>query len=260
MSEGRSSLPDMISVLAAPEATSDVGTGEVNGRVEMARELVGGRPAAGSWSRSDADLLDEVAQVLATRAQVDGLLLDAVGEVEGPWACQVTWLLVDPGLAALGASDRGLRGGPAGPHRWVAAQRAPRRGRDARIGGRVAGPGRGDCHRDRRLACRDTRGVPAVFGSYLAPSWLTADRMIPQTPTADAGPMVLGAERLPFRADLARRQPARWWLEARPRCRYSWPRGDASSSIRMDRGRSSSSVGTTQPSPPIGDPTCWLPD
>ncbi|CAN5783185.1 hypothetical protein BH18ACT7_BH18ACT7_19370 [soil metagenome] len=37
-----------------------------------------------------------------------------------------------------------------------------------------------------------------VFGSYLAPSWLTADRVIPQTPTADAGPAVQGAERLPF--------------------------------------------------------------
>ena len=37
-----------------------------------------------------------------------------------------------------------------------------------------------------------------VFGSYLAPSWLTADRVIPQTPTGDAGPVVQGRERLPF--------------------------------------------------------------
>ena len=37
-----------------------------------------------------------------------------------------------------------------------------------------------------------------VFGSYLAPSWLTADRVIPQTPTADDGPVVQGAQRLPF--------------------------------------------------------------
>ena len=37
-----------------------------------------------------------------------------------------------------------------------------------------------------------------VFGSYLAPSWLTEDRVIPQTPTADAGPVVQGAAQLPF--------------------------------------------------------------
>jgi len=37
-----------------------------------------------------------------------------------------------------------------------------------------------------------------VFGSYLAPSWLTGDRVIPQTPTADAGPQARGPERLPF--------------------------------------------------------------
>ncbi len=37
-----------------------------------------------------------------------------------------------------------------------------------------------------------------VFGSYLAPSWLTADVVIPQTPTADDGPLVQGAARLPF--------------------------------------------------------------
>ncbi|MEJ7702852.1 MAG: hypothetical protein WKF47_03965 [Geodermatophilaceae bacterium] len=37
-----------------------------------------------------------------------------------------------------------------------------------------------------------------VFGSFLAPSWLTADRIIPQTPTADAGPVVQGLARLPF--------------------------------------------------------------
>ncbi|MBC7678375.1 MAG: Ig-like domain-containing protein, partial [Pseudorhodobacter sp.] len=37
-----------------------------------------------------------------------------------------------------------------------------------------------------------------VFGSYLAPSWLTADRVIPQTPTAGSGAAVLGKERLPF--------------------------------------------------------------
>ena len=37
-----------------------------------------------------------------------------------------------------------------------------------------------------------------VFGSYLAPSWLTANGDIPQTPTADAGPVVQGQARLPF--------------------------------------------------------------
>jgi hypothetical protein len=37
-----------------------------------------------------------------------------------------------------------------------------------------------------------------VFGSYLAPSWLRADRTIAQTPTRDAGPAPVGQERLPF--------------------------------------------------------------
>ena len=37
-----------------------------------------------------------------------------------------------------------------------------------------------------------------AFGSYLAPSWLTSDRVIPQLPTGGSGPVVLGKERLPF--------------------------------------------------------------
>ena len=37
-----------------------------------------------------------------------------------------------------------------------------------------------------------------VFGSYLAPTWLTRDRVIPQTPTGQGGPAVQGQERLPF--------------------------------------------------------------
>lgn len=37
-----------------------------------------------------------------------------------------------------------------------------------------------------------------VFGSYLAPSWLTLAGDIPQTPTGDAGPRVTGSARLPF--------------------------------------------------------------
>ncbi|MCW2615187.1 MAG: hypothetical protein JWN08_2181 [Frankiales bacterium] len=37
-----------------------------------------------------------------------------------------------------------------------------------------------------------------VFGSYLAPSWLTSDKLIPQTPTGGSGPSVRGQERLPF--------------------------------------------------------------
>jgi hypothetical protein len=47
-------------------------------------------------------------------------------------------------------------------------------------------------------------GVPVpgagsyVFGSYLAPNWLTADRIIPQTPTRGVGPHVTGQARLPF--------------------------------------------------------------
>jgi hypothetical protein len=37
-----------------------------------------------------------------------------------------------------------------------------------------------------------------VFGSYLAPNWLNADSVIPQTPTRGFGPRVTGQARLPF--------------------------------------------------------------
>ncbi len=37
-----------------------------------------------------------------------------------------------------------------------------------------------------------------VFGSYLAPSWLTRDSVIPQTSTRGAGPQVQGRAQLPF--------------------------------------------------------------
>jgi len=51
-----------------------------------------------------------------------------------------------------------------------------------------------------------------VFGSYLAPSWLTPDGVIPQTPTRDAGPRVTGSARLPFVAILpAGQAPAGEW-------------------------------------------------
>ena len=43
-----------------------------------------------------------------------------------------------------------------------------------------------------------TRAGSYVFGSYLAPTWLTRDRVIPQTPTSQGGPVVQGQERLPF--------------------------------------------------------------
>lgn len=37
-----------------------------------------------------------------------------------------------------------------------------------------------------------------VFGSFLAPNWLNADSVIPQTPTRGPGPVVQGQRRLPF--------------------------------------------------------------
>ena len=37
-----------------------------------------------------------------------------------------------------------------------------------------------------------------VFGSFLAPSWLNSDSVIPQTPTGGEGPQVTGQARLPF--------------------------------------------------------------
>ncbi len=51
-----------------------------------------------------------------------------------------------------------------------------------------------------------------VFGSYLAPSWLTRERFIPQTPTRGSGPSVRGRERLPFVMILpAGQAPAGGW-------------------------------------------------
>jgi hypothetical protein len=43
-----------------------------------------------------------------------------------------------------------------------------------------------------------TKAGSYVFGSYLAPSWLTKDGDIPQTPTRDGGPRVTGQTRVPF--------------------------------------------------------------
>jgi len=43
-----------------------------------------------------------------------------------------------------------------------------------------------------------TRAGSYVFGSYLAPSWLSADSSIAQTPTKGSGPPVTGRTRLPF--------------------------------------------------------------
>ncbi|MGY1665141.1 Ig-like domain-containing protein [Geodermatophilus sp. SYSU D00696] len=45
-------------------------------------------------------------------------------------------------------------------------------------------------------------GGTVVFGSFQAPSWLTPEVTIPQTPTGDAGPRPVGAEQLPFVAVL----------------------------------------------------------
>jgi hypothetical protein len=45
-------------------------------------------------------------------------------------------------------------------------------------------------------------GGTIVFGTFQAPSWLTPDVAIPQTPTEDTGPSPVEAERLPFVAVL----------------------------------------------------------
>ncbi|MGY1736950.1 Ig-like domain-containing protein [Geodermatophilus sp. SYSU D00684] len=55
-------------------------------------------------------------------------------------------------------------------------------------------------------------GGTIVFGTFQAPSWLTPDVTIPQTPTRDAGPRPVEAERLPFVAVLPPGQaPAGGW-------------------------------------------------
>ncbi len=43
-----------------------------------------------------------------------------------------------------------------------------------------------------------TAAARYVFGSFLAPNWIDADSVIPQTPTRGPGPTVLGQRRLPF--------------------------------------------------------------
>jgi hypothetical protein len=54
------------------------------------------------------------------------------------------------------------------------------------------------------VATATVPGIPVggageyVFGSYLAPTWLTADRYIPQTPTRGPGPAPRGQARVPF--------------------------------------------------------------
>ncbi len=51
-----------------------------------------------------------------------------------------------------------------------------------------------------------------VFGSFLAPSWLNADSVIPQTPTGGSGPRVTGQATLPFVLIVpAGAEPARGW-------------------------------------------------
>jgi hypothetical protein len=55
-------------------------------------------------------------------------------------------------------------------------------------------------------------GATFVFGSYLAPSWLTDEVAIPQTPTRDGGPVAKEGERVPFVAVLpAGAAPAGGW-------------------------------------------------
>ncbi|MGY1778142.1 Ig-like domain-containing protein [Geodermatophilus sp. SYSU D00804] len=55
-------------------------------------------------------------------------------------------------------------------------------------------------------------GGSIVFGTFQAPSWLTPDVTIPQTPTRDGGPRPVEAERLPFVAVLPPGQaPAGGW-------------------------------------------------
>ncbi|MDQ3474918.1 MAG: 13E12 repeat family protein [Actinomycetota bacterium] len=48
----------------------------------LARAAVGDRLEAGSWTLSDANLLDQTREILALRAQVDSLLLDTIAEVD----------------------------------------------------------------------------------------------------------------------------------------------------------------------------------
>lgn len=71
----------MSSVLASEPVECEA-TAITGDPIGDARELVAGRLAAGSWTRPDRALLDEVRQIVALRAQVDALLLDAVGEVD----------------------------------------------------------------------------------------------------------------------------------------------------------------------------------
>ena len=89
MSEGRFSVVGMTCTISPPDAHSAVADGAAVSTVRQepasvasaARRLLAG-PARPGWARSDPELVRDVADLFALRAQVDALLLDAVGEVQ----------------------------------------------------------------------------------------------------------------------------------------------------------------------------------
>ncbi|MDQ3733011.1 MAG: HNH endonuclease, partial [Actinomycetota bacterium] len=71
----------MTCTISPPDAESAAVGQEFGSVAAAARRLLVGQSRPG-WSRTDPELVRDVADLVALRAQVDGLLLDAVGEVD----------------------------------------------------------------------------------------------------------------------------------------------------------------------------------
>ncbi|CAN5591622.1 hypothetical protein BH18ACT1_BH18ACT1_09030 [soil metagenome] len=119
--------------------------------------------------------------------------------------------------AAIPSGERGLLLGSAGgqPTTFPAATvLRPRRFNDVQVGS-------GDTLMEEPVF-NSAQSLPAdagtyAFGSFLAPSWLDADRKIPQVATGGAGPGVRGKERVGFVAVLPLATPSR------PKPTGGWP-------------------------------------
>lgn len=72
----------MTTTAVLPDPGLGTASPAVSGPVGAARAAVGSALESGVWSRSDSDLLDDVGQTLALRAQVEALLLAQIAEVD----------------------------------------------------------------------------------------------------------------------------------------------------------------------------------
>ena len=97
-----------------------------------------------------------------------------------------------------------------------------------------------------------------VFGSYLAPSWLRADRTIEQLPTEQSGPAPVGAERLPFVLVLpAGTPPAGGWPTAVYGHGFTRSAGDVLLAAATNSAAGIATIGTTVAGHGYGPRSTW---